>query len=133
MVRSLGREGWDEILGEPVVRKTSSLGQRTGNSRIHGGTEREEPTKETETGRSWRTLRGQAGAGERIRRRSEGLRHKHTSGSCWEAELAVVGGQGGCGSQTEEAKEGVTETMEMESAHFSSEMCQEQVRGWGGH
>lgn len=43
------------------------------------------------------------------------------------------GRQGGCGSQTEEAKEGGTEAMEMESAHFSFEMCQEEVRGWGGH
>lgn len=79
---------------EPVVRKTSSLGQRTGNPRIHGGTEREEPTKETEIGGSWRMLRGPAGAGEQIRR-SEGLRHKHTSGSCWEAELAGGGEAGG--------------------------------------
>lgn len=40
-------------------------------------------------------LRGPAGAGEQIRRRSEGLRHKHTSGSCWEAELAGAGEAGG--------------------------------------
>ena len=44
-------EGWAEILGEPTVRKASLLGQRSGNPRIHGGTERREPTKETETGR----------------------------------------------------------------------------------
>lgn len=40
--------GWAEILGEHVVRKAVFLGQKSGNPGIYGGTERQEPTKETD-------------------------------------------------------------------------------------
>lgn len=54
-----------------MVRKASSLGQKSGNPRIYGGTERREPTKETDRNRKVledpeRAARGQRADQEKV-------------------------------------------------------------------